>query len=90
MYCVCSFPVGALGNREAGRMDPPCQRGILKPRSLMGRVPAIRDYLSGSKQRMRDFEAGWWISCSKFKRCAMAPVLAVIRPVFDDDALAAA
>jgi hypothetical protein len=25
MYCVCSLPVGALGNREAGRMDPPCQ-----------------------------------------------------------------
>jgi len=39
---------------------------------------------------MRDFEAGWWISCSKFKRCAMAPVLAAIRPVFDDDALAKA
>jgi hypothetical protein len=76
-------------------MHTPCQRGILKPRSLMGRVPAIRGYLSGSKQRMRGFAAGWWISCSKFKRCAMAPVLmapvlAAIRPVFDDDALAAA
>jgi hypothetical protein len=71
-------------------MDTPCQRGILKPRTLMGRVPAIRDYLSGSKPRMRSFEAGWWISCSKFKHCAMAPVLAAIRPVFDEDALAKA
>src|SRR5262249_53550416 len=34
---------------------------------------AIRDYLSGSKPRMHSFETVWWISCSKFKRCAMVP-----------------
>src|SRR5262245_24212132 len=68
-------------------MDRPCQCGILKPRSLMGSVPAIRDHLSGSKPRMRGFEPGWYISCSRSKHCAMVPVLAAIRPVVDDDAL---
>src|SRR6516165_6678198 len=69
-------------------MDRPCQFGMPKPRSLMGRVPAIRGYLSGSKPRMRSFDALWWISWSRFKHCAMVPVLAAICPVFDDDALA--
>jgi hypothetical protein len=69
MYC--SLQVRVLGNREAVRMDMLCQCGILKLRSLMGGVPAVRDYLSGSKPRMRGFEAVWWISCSRFKHCAM-------------------
>jgi hypothetical protein len=60
-----------LGNREAARGDMPCQCGILKRRSLMDGVPAVRDYLSGSKLRMRSFEAVWWISCSRSKHCAM-------------------
>jgi hypothetical protein len=34
---------------------------------------AISDQLSGSKPRMHSFETLWWISCSKFKHCAMMP-----------------
>src|SRR5262249_40836368 len=78
MYCACGLQASVLGNRAAARMDRPCQCGILKPRSLMGRVPAIRDYLSGSKPRMRGFEPVWWISCSRFKHCAMVLVLSAI------------
>src|SRR5215510_12990811 len=64
------------------------QCGILKPRGLMGRVPAIRDYSSGSKPRMHSCEAVWCISCSRFKHCARAPDVAATWPVFDDDASA--
>ena len=49
-----------LGDQEAVRMD-------VSPNS------AISDQLSGSKPRMHSFETLWWISCSKFKRCAMVP-----------------
>jgi hypothetical protein len=42
--------------------------GILKSRGLMS-----GDSLSGSKPRMHSFDAGWWISGSRFKHCAMAP-----------------
>jgi hypothetical protein len=78
MYCACGLQASVLGNRAAARMDRPCQCGILKPRNLMGGVPAIRDYLSGSKPRMRGFEPVWWISCSRFKHCAMVLVLSAI------------
>src|SRR5438132_1286364 len=49
-----------LGDQEAVRMD-------MSPNS------AISDQLSGSKPRMHSFETLWWISCSKFKHCAMMP-----------------
>jgi hypothetical protein len=32
-----------------------------------------RDHSSGSKPRMHNFEAVLWISCSRFKRCAVVP-----------------
>src|SRR5262249_49695737 len=57
--------------------------GILKPLSS-----ANGDYLSGSKPRMRSFEAAWWTSCSRFKHCARVPDVAATWPVFDDDASA--
>jgi len=47
-----------LANQEAVRID-------------MSPNAAIRDYLSGSKPKMHSFEALWWISCSRFKHCAM-------------------
>ena len=47
-----------LGNQEAVRMD-------MFPNS------AIKEHLSGLKPRMHSFETALWISCSKFKRCAM-------------------
>jgi hypothetical protein len=34
-------------------------------------IPSYLYYLSGSKPRMHSFEAVWWTSCSRFKRCAM-------------------
>src|SRR5262245_62162199 len=41
----------------------------------MERAPnaAIRDRLSSLKPRMHSFETVWWISCSRFKRCATVP-----------------
>ena len=47
-----------LGNQEAVRMD-------MFPNS------AIREHLSGLNPRMHSFGTALWISCSKFKRCAM-------------------
>ena len=52
------------GNQEALRID-------------MSPNAAIRDYLSGSKPRMHSFEAVSWISCSRFKHCAMVRQAAI-------------
>jgi hypothetical protein len=41
----------------------------------------VRDYLSGSKPKMRSFEASWSISCSSFKHCARHS--AIRSPKFD-------
>ena len=49
-----------LGNQKVVRIDK-------SPNA------AIRDYWSGSRAKMHSFETVWWISCSRFKRCAMVP-----------------
>ena len=43
---------------------------------------AIRNYLSGLKPRMHSFEAVWWISCSRFKHCAMVPDSSCCHPAW--------
>jgi len=68
--------VSALGKQKALRVDK-------SPNA------AIRDYLSGSKPRMRSFAPVWWSSCLRFKRCAMVPNSSCRHLAdFDDDSLA--
>jgi hypothetical protein len=51
----CSLYVSALANQEAVRMY----------------IPSYLYYLSGSKPRMHSWEGVWWISCSRFRHCAV-------------------
>ena len=65
--------VSMLGNQETVRMY----------------IPSYLYYLNGSKPRTHSFEAVWWSSCLRFKRCTMVPNNSCRRLAgFDDDTLA--
>src|SRR5215472_13161643 len=65
--------VNMLGNQETVRMY----------------IPSYLYYLNGSKPRTHSFEAVWWSSCLRFKRCTMVPNSSCRHLAdFDDDTFA--
>src|SRR5262249_43466167 len=80
----CQPMVGIPGVHEGNlsiKQDKKCGEPAGGPRACskealridMSPNGAIRDYLSGSRARMDSFETVWWISCCRFKCCAMVP-----------------